>query len=255
MSLTPTNPFLAAIKSGQPQIGLWITLSNIYSAEVIASAGFDWVLIDMEHSPNDLRSVVGQLQVFDAHPTTAIVRPEWNDAVLVKRLLDSGAEGLLFPMVQNADEAASAVSSMRYPPRGIRGVSGNTRANNFGRVTDYFTRIEDETATIVQIETKAALALADEIAETEGVDAVFFGPADIAADMGLLGQPQHPDVWAAIWGAAKKLMAKNIPVGTLVMDPAFARNLVDEGFMFVACGSDAALLARSADKLVKSMTE
>ncbi|MCE2517017.1 MAG: HpcH/HpaI aldolase/citrate lyase family protein [Alphaproteobacteria bacterium] len=254
MSLTPTNPFLAAIKSGTPQIGLWLSLANPFSAEAIASAGFDWVLVDMEHSPNDLRSVVAQLQVFAAFDTTAIVRPAWNDAVLVKRLLDSGAEGLLFPMVQTADEAAAAVAATRYPPRGIRGVSGTTRANHFGRREDYFTRIEDETAVIVQVETRSALAQAEAIAATGGVDGVFFGPADIAADMGLLGQPNHPDVWAAIRPVATALMAKNIPVGTLVMDPAFAKGLITEGFSFVACGSDAGLLARAADNLLKTMT-
>ena len=249
----PANPFLKAIRAGESQIGLWITLSSPFAAEVVASAGFDWALIDMEHSPNDLNSVMGQLQVFAAYDTTPIVRPEWNDAVLVKRLLDAGAPGLLFPMVQNTDEAESAVRSTRYPPRGIRGVSGSTRANRFGRITDYFARIEDETAVLIQVETRAAVTASADIGELDGVDGVFFGPADIAADMGLLGKPLDDLVWELIRPAARRLIEKGIPVGTLVTDAGFARRLIDEGFSFVACGTDAGLLSRGADDLANFM--
>ncbi|MDU8927660.1 aldolase/citrate lyase family protein [Alisedimentitalea sp. MJ-SS2] len=251
----PANPFLAAIRAGKPQIGLWCSLGNAFSAEIIAGAGYDWVLIDMEHSPNDLASVTAQLQVFASFDTTPIVRPDWNDAVKVKRLLDAGAPGLLFPMVQSVDEAQSAVAATRYPPRGIRGVAGTTRANQFGRIPDYFLRIEEETAVLIQAETLTALAQAEAMADIDGVDGVFFGPADIAADMGLLGQPMHDDVWAAILPAAQRLIDKGIPVGTLVMDPIFAKNLLAEGFTFVACGSDAGLLARSSDALLASMKD
>lgn len=243
------NKFLAGLAAGQAQIGLWSSLATGFAAEVVAGAGFDWVLIDMEHSPNDLNSVMAQLQTFAAYPGTALVRPEWNDPVLVKRLLDAGAPGLLFPMIQSVDEARAAVAATRYPPNGIRGVSGTTRANKFGRVKDYFTRIDDETAVLLQVETKAAVSIATEIGSVDGVNGVFFGPADIAADIGLLGQPMHDDVWALVMPAAKALMAAGIPVGTLVMDPVFARKLVDEGFSFVACGSDTGLLARGADAL------
>lgn len=248
-----TNPFLAALRTGRPQIGIWVTLSDPFAAEAVAGAGFDWALIDMEHSPNDLRSVMAQLQVFAAYKTTAIVRPEWNDLVLVKRLLDIGAPGLLFPMVQTAAEAAKAVASTRYPPRGMRGVSSTTRANKFGRVADYFARIEDETAVFLQIETRVAVAQAEEIAATDGCSGVFFGPADIAADIGMLGQPMNPAVWELILPAAKRLIAKGVPVGTLVTDAVFARKLLSEGFTFVACGIDAGLLARGADNLLKTM--
>ncbi|MEM6985335.1 MAG: aldolase/citrate lyase family protein [Pseudomonadota bacterium] len=249
----PTNPFLSAIRSGTPQIGLWISLANNVSAEVVADAGFDWVLVDTEHSPNELQSVLSQLQVFAASDTTAIVRPQWNDPVLTKRFLDIGAQGLLFPMVQSPAEADAAVAATRYPPRGIRGVSGTTRANRFGRVTDYFSRVEDETAVLVQVETRSAVALASEIGTRDGVDGVFFGPADISADIGRLGQPMHEDTWQLIKPAAQKLIQAGVPVGTLVLDPQFARQLIDEGFSFVACGSDLALLARGADNLIKSM--
>ncbi|SEF96399.1 HpcH/HpaI aldolase family protein [Bosea lathyri] len=249
----PTNRFLASIRGGQPQIGLWLSLSSAFATESVASSGFDWMLIDTEHSPNDLNSVMAQLQVLAAHPVTPIVRPDWNDAVLVKRLLDLGAPGLLFPMVQTPAEAEAAVAATRYPPHGIRGVSGCTRANAFGRMTDYFSRVGDETAVIVQVETRAAVEQSLEIGRVSGVDGVFFGPADIAADIGLLGKPTDPAVWELIRPAAQKLIKSGVAVGTLVFDPAFAKSLLSEGFSFVACGSDAVLLARGADRLAATV--
>ncbi|KRE03022.1 4-hydroxy-2-oxo-heptane-1,7-dioate aldolase [Bosea sp. Root381] len=249
----PANRFLAAIRSGQPQIGLWLSLSSAFATEAVAGAGFDWLLIDTEHSPNDLNSVMAQLQVLAAHPVTPIVRPDWNDAVLVKRLLDLGAPGLLFPMIQTPAEAQRAVTATRYPPHGIRGVSGCTRANAFGRMSDYFSRIGEETAVIVQIETRAAIGQALEIGSIDGVDGVFFGPADIAADIGLLGKPADPAVWDLIRPAARRLIEAGIPVGTLVFDPAFAKQLLAEGFSFVACGADAMILSRGADALRNTM--
>jgi 4-hydroxy-2-oxoheptanedioate aldolase len=249
----PRNAFLAALRAGRPQIGIWVSLASNFAAEVVAGAGFDWALIDMEHAPGELTQVLGQLQAFAPYPTTALVRPDWNDAVKVKRLLDMGAPGLLFPMVQTVEEARAAVAAMRYPPRGVRGVSVSTRANGFGRIPDYFARVETETATLIQLETRAAIALADQIGAVEGVDGVFFGPADIAADLGHMGQPLHPEVWDLVRPAAQRLIAAGVPVGTLVPDPAFARGLIAEGFTFVACGSDLGLLARGADSLLKTM--
>lgn len=252
MKLAP-NPFTHAIQKGEKQIGLWITLASNFTAEIIAPCGYDWVVIDCEHTPNDISSVVGQLQAFERTGTTAIVRPDWNDAVKVKRLLDIGAPGLLFPMVQNKDEAQAAVAATRYPPHGVRGVSGLQRANKFGRVSDYFQRVEDETTVIVQIETREALKNALEIGTVEGVTGVFFGPADIAADMGHLGNPTAKEVWDAIWPAARALMAAGVPVGTLVADSEFATNLLNGGFTFVACGSDSGLLAKSSDALLANV--
>ncbi|QBF33668.1 HpcH/HpaI aldolase/citrate lyase family protein [Thalassococcus sp. S3] len=249
----PSNPFLKAIRSGQPQIGLWLSLANPYAAEIVAGSGYDWVLIDMEHAPNDLSSVLAQLQVFAAYSTTPLVRPDWNDPVKVKRLLDAGAPGLLFPMIANRTEAEAAVAAMRYPPRGQRGVSGSTRANNFGRIKDYFARIEDETALLIQAETISALDQIEHLADVDGVDGVFFGPADIGADLGYLGQPMHEAVWDVIRPAAQRLIRQGTPVGTIVMDPDFASRLIDEGFTFVACGSDANLLARGSDALLNKM--
>ncbi|WP_137701085.1 HpcH/HpaI aldolase family protein [Marimonas lutisalis] len=251
----PENRFLSAIRAGKPQIGLWVGLTSPIAADAVAGAGFDWVVIDMEHAPNELGTVIPQLQVFAGYPeTTALVRPDWNDSVKVKRLLDGGARGLVFPMVQTVDEARAAVAACRYPPRGIRGVGGTTRGNRYGRITDYFERVEDETAIIVQVETRAALAQAEEIAAVDGVDGVFFGPADIGADLGHLGQPMHEEVWKTILPVAHRLAEKGVPTGTLVSDPAFARRLIDdEGFKFVACGVDTGLLARAADNLARTM--
>ena len=243
----PANPFTRAIAAGGKQVGLWISLCSNFAAEVVSIAGYDWALIDMEHSANDYFSVLGQLQAFAASPTTALVRVEWNAAVAVKRLLDLGAPGLLFPMIQSVEEAKQAVAATRYPPHGVRGVSGATRATVFGRITDYVARVEEEAAVLLQLETRAAVEQAETIGAVDGVSGIFFGPADIAADIGKLGKPMAPDVWALIKPAAQKLIAKGMPVGTLVTGPAFAADLLNEGFTFVAIATDTGLLARAAD--------
>ncbi len=241
------NPFTRALANGDKQIGLWISLCSNFAAEVVSTAGYDWALIDMEHSANDYFSVLSQLQAFAPSPTTALVRVEWNDAVAVKRLLDLGAPGLLFPMIQSVEEAKKAVAATRYPPRGIRGVSGATRATAFGRVMDYVTRVEEETTVLLQLETRAAVEQADAIGAVDGVSGIFFGPPDIAADIGKVGKPMDPEVWALIKPAGQELIAKGVPVGTLVTDTAFAAELLREGFTFVANSTDTGLLARAAD--------
>ena len=195
------------------------------------------------------------MQAFESSKTTAIVRPETNDPVIVKRLLDIGARGLLFPMIQSVEEAQQAVAATRYPPRGIRGVSGSTRANAFGRSADYFQRVEDETTVILQLETREALAQAEEIAAVDGVSGVFFGPADIAADIGHLGKPMCDEVWDLVLPIAKKLLSQGVAVGTLVYDGPFATKLLNEGFTFVACGSDSGILSRGADALLASVRD
>lgn len=248
-----TNPFTHAIAAGKQQIGLWITLSSPFAADVTATAGYDWVLVDMEHSPNDYMTTLGQLQSYAATDTVAIVRPEWNDPVAVKRLMDLGAPGLLFPMIQTVEEAEQAVAATRYPPRGMRGFSGLSRATGFGRIKDYAARVEDETTVLLQIETVAALERAEEIAAVDGVDGIFFGPGDISADMGKLGKALDADVWDMIRPVAQRLMAKGVPVGTLVTDADFAAGLLNEGYSFVACGTDVGLLARGADALLANV--
>lgn len=247
------NAFLKALRAGEQQVGLWVSLSNPYAAEAVAPAGYDWALLDMEHSPNELTPLLGQLQAFEATTTTPLVRPDWNDTVKVKRLLDMGVPGLLFPMVESVAEAKAAVAACRYPPRGVRGVAGTTRANRFGRVTDYFEEVENQTAILVQVETRQAVQNVAAYCDVDGVDGIFFGPADIGADMGILGQPMDPRIWEFIRPAAQKCMERGMPVGTLVSSADFAAELMNEGFSFVACGSDAGLLAKGADSLLAAV--
>lgn len=249
----PNNPFTRAIAAGQSQIGLWINLCSPLAADVIAPAGYDWVVLDMEHTPNDYHTLLSQLQSFESSPTVPLVRPEWNDPVIIKRLLDMGAPGLIFPMIQSVEEAEKAVAATRYPPRGVRGLAGSVRANKYGRVDDYLERVEEETTVIIQLETAAAAANAEAIASVDGVSGVFFGPADISADIGKLGDTMNPAVWDVIKPAAAKLRAMGMPTGTLVTDADFAAELLKEGLTFVACGTDSSLLARGADSLLATV--
>jgi 4-hydroxy-2-oxoheptanedioate aldolase len=249
------NIFTRAIKNGDKQIGLWVTLADGLAAEVVAGAGYDWVVIDTEHSPGDGLDTAAQLQAFAGTTTTALVRPAWNDAVLIKRILDLGAQGLVIPMIQSVEQAKNAIAATRYPPHGFRGVAGGSRATNFGRITDYFQRADQEITVILQLETVAAIACAEQIADLDGVDGIFFGPADIAADMGHLGNPMHPDVWALIKPMAAKLQAKGMPCGTLVLDTHFAADLMNSGFTFVAVGTDATAFARAVDGLLMQVKD
>jgi 4-hydroxy-2-oxoheptanedioate aldolase len=248
------NPFRAALAAGKPQVGVWSSLASPVGAEILAGAGFDWVLIDMEHSVNELPGVLHQLQIYAGTPTHPVVRPPWNEPVAIKRLLDQGVFSLLLPMVQDAAEARAAVAACRYPPRGLRGVSLNHRGNGFGAArAEYLARWEDEVAVLVQIETRAALAEGEAIAAVDGVTGVFFGPADLSADFGHLGQPAHPEVTAAIRAGGAKVRALGKPAGILAADAEAARVWLDEGFGFVAGGADSALLAQAARGLAAAM--
>lgn len=244
------NRFKAGIRAGVPQIGLWCSLANNVSIEPVAGAGFDWLLVDTEHAPNELHTVHGQLQAIAASASSAIVRPAWNDMVAIKRFLDIGAQTLLIPFVQNEDEASRAVEAARYPPHGIRGVSVSTRANGFGRIPDYFARADEEICILVQIETGAALERIEKIAAVDGVDGVFIGPSDLAADLGHLGASGHEDVKTAISGAIGRIRAAGKAAGILAPLEADARRWLDEGCLFVAVGSDLGILARGSDALL-----
>jgi len=245
----PVNQFKRGMQAGKPQIGLWSSLSSHYSVEVIAGSGFDWLLLDTEHSPNDLENVVTQLQAAAAYPTTPIVRPAWNDMVLIKRFLDAGVQTLLIPYVQTPEEAANAVAYTRYPLRGVRGVAGTTRATRFGRVKDYFKRVEEELCVLVQVETQLGLDNLDAIAATDGVDGVFIGPADLSAGLGHLGNIPHPDVQKAIDAAIGRIRKAGKAPGILTPVEADARRYLEQGCLFVAVGSDVGLLARESEKL------
>ena len=246
----PTNPFKAALKAGQVQIGLWLGLADAYSAELLAGAGFDWLLIDGEHAPNELQSMLGQLQAIAPYPSHPIVRPVWNDPVRIKQILDIGAQTLLLPMVQTAEEAALAVAATCYPPAGIRGVgSALARASRWNRIPGYLKEAEQEICVLVQIETRQGLANLDAIAATEGVDGVFIGPADLSADLGYIGQPTHPEVQAAIEDAIRRIRAHGKAPGILMADEKLAKHYIELGAQFVAVGVDTTLLARSAETL------
>lgn len=245
----PVNQFKSAINAGQQQIGLWVSLANAYSTEIVAGAGFDWLLIDGEHSPNDPTTVLPQLQAAAPYPVSTIVRPAWNDKVLVKRYLDIGAQGLLVPYVQTQEEAQAAVAAIRFPTRGVRGVAGVTRASRFGRVTDYARKAEEQLCLLVQIETRLGLDNLERIARTDGIDGVFIGPADLAAGLGHLGEQGHPEVQAAIQEAIKRIRSCGKPAGILAVDEASARRYIEWGTTFTAVGLDAMLLAREAEKL------
>ena len=243
------NSFKRAIQRNEKQIGLWTGLANHMSMEILKDSGFDWILIDMEHYPNEVPLLAGQLQALTGGTATPIVRPPWNDPVWVKRVLDQGVFSLLFPMIQSAEEAEQAVSSTRYPPKGIRGVSYNHRGNRFGRVTDYLDRVEDEICVLVQIETRKALSNVEAIASVDGVDGVFFGPADLSCDMGYPGQLGHPDVSAAILDGHEKVRKIGKPTGILTGIEKDAKMFIEAGMSFVAVGSDLALLARGSEAL------
>ena len=245
----PKNNFKHAIRAGRPQIGLWVSLANAYSAELVAGSGFDWLVLDGEHSPNSPTTVISQLQAVAAYPVSAIVRPAWNDKVLIKRYLDIGAQSLLIPYVQNANEAADAVAAIRYPTRGVRGVAGVTRASRFGRVADYAKRAEEELCLLVQIETREGLDNLDAIAKTDGIDGVFIGPADLAAALGHLGNQQHAEVQSAIQDAIKRIRGLGKPAGILATDEASTRRYIEWGTVFTAVGLDAMVLARETEKL------
>jgi 4-hydroxy-2-oxoheptanedioate aldolase len=251
----PVNRFKQSIAEGRPQIGLWCSLANHVSIEAFIHTGYDWILIDTEHAPNELPQVHSQLQALSGCRTNPIVRPTWNDAVIIKRLLDIGVQTLLVPFVQNAKEARQAVAATRYPPRGIRGVSVATRANGFGRIRDYFARADDEICVLVQVETRAALEAIPEIAAVPGVDGVFIGPSDLAADLGHLGNSAHHDVHLAIAGGIAAIRAAGKAPGILAPVEEDAKKWLAQGATFVAVGSDLGLLARGSEALLARFRE
>lgn len=247
----PVNRFKQALAAGRPQLGLWNTLGGPIVIEALATSGWDWIVVDTEHSPIDVNDVLPALQVLAAYPeTSAVVRPAANDIVLIKRLLDLGAQTLLVPYIESAEEARAAVTAMRYAPRGLRGFAGGTRANRFGKVESYATRAEEQLCLIVQVETRAAVERLEEIATVDGVDGVFIGPADLAASLGHPGDAGHPEVVAVILDVIARLKALNVPSGILTLNEEFARTCIEAGSCFTAVGIDLSLLTRATDDLV-----
>ena len=259
MTATPDNPFKRAIAGEGAQIGLWVGLADPYAAELCATAGFDWLLIDGEHGPNDLRSMLGALQAiasaasdswsspYASHP---VLRVPHGDAALIKQVLEIGATTLLVPMVETADQARSIVRAMRYPPAGIRGVgSGLARSSRWSAYPNYLNEANERLCLLVQVETAGALAQVDEIAAVDGVDGVFIGPADLSASMGYLGQPGHAEVRKAIDDAIARILRAGKAPGILAVDETLARHYIALGARFVAVGVEATMLAQATRSL------
>ncbi len=248
----PVNQFKKALQARELQVGLFLGLADALAAEVIASAGFDWLLIDGEHGPNDLRSIISQLQALAAFPVRPVVRTLDHDAARIKQLLDGGAQTLMVPMVESADEARALVQAMRYPPQGIRGVgTALARAARWNGIPGYFGQADGEMCLIAQIESVKGLEAIDAILQVEGVDAVFIGPSDLAASMGYLGQPGHPDVKAAVELAIRKIAEAGKAAGVFSADPAAAAAYQKLGASFLLVGVDALLLRNAAASLAE----
>ncbi|HWI82275.1 HpcH/HpaI aldolase/citrate lyase family protein [Ramlibacter sp.] len=240
------NPFKSAIRGGRPLVGVWSMSNSTNAVEALAHSGYDWLLLDGEHSPQELADVMNHLRALAASTTMPIVRIATNDPILFKRYLDAGVTTVMVPYVQSAAEARAAVQAMYYPPAGQRGVAVMHRASRFGRVPDYLRTANDGICLIVQLETQAAIAQLEDIA-AEGVDALFIGPGDLSATMGYLGQPDHPKVQEVIADAFQRARRAKIPMGILAANPAAAERYIAMGFAFVSVANDLAMLVHTAD--------
>ncbi|MHA7776787.1 4-hydroxy-2-oxoheptanedioate aldolase [Roseibium sp. M-1] len=251
------NAFKAALSASQPQMGCWVGLADPYVAEITASAGFDWLLIDCEHAPNDLRSMMAQLKVIETSVSQPVVRLPIGETWMIKQFLDAGAQSLLIPMVESKAQAEQLVRAVTYPPSGMRGVgSALARASRFSAIPDYLTTADKEICLLVQVENRAGLAELDGILSVDGIDGVFIGPADLAADLGHLGDPMHPDVVAAVEDALKRIKASGKAPGILTTNPEFAKRCLELGATFVATSIDVTLYAtaiRNAARQAKEM--
>jgi 4-hydroxy-2-oxoheptanedioate aldolase len=247
----PRNQFKLALQEGRRQLGFWLDLASPLSAEICAGAGFDWLVIDAEHGPNDIGTVLAQLQALAAYPAQAIVRVPQGDAVTIKRVLDVGAQTILVPLVETPGQATQLVAAMRYPPQGVRGVaSAIVRASRWNRIPDYLGKANAEVCLVVQVETREGLANLEGIAAVEGVDAIFIGPADLAASIGHLGNAKHPEVQKAVDDAIRRIRKAGKPAGILATEDALIRRYLELGCSFVGIGLDAALLATATAELV-----
>ncbi|QID16188.1 HpcH/HpaI aldolase/citrate lyase family protein [Nitrogeniibacter mangrovi] len=246
----PTNTFKQRLLAGEAQYGLWLGLAQTISTEICAGAGFDWLLVDAEHGPNDLRSILAQLQVIEAYGSHPVVRPPHGDHVLIKQLLETGVQTLMIPMVESAEQAEQLVQAMRYPPHGIRGVgSALARASRWGRIGDYMQTANEQMCLIVQVETQAGLENLDAIRRVEGVDGIFFGAADLAASFGFLGEADHPDIVNRIEAGLARVSAEGKWGGVLCGDRALIRRYEAAGARFVAVGVDSMILSAATSAL------
>lgn len=248
----PVNPFKKALSAGETVFGCWLGLADTFSAELMGTAGFDWLLIDGEHAPNDLRSILAQLQVLAASPSHAVVRLPIGETYMIKQVLDAGAQTVLVPMVESADQARQLVRDVTYPPHGDRGVGyALTRASRFSQIADYGATSDAQTCLLVQVENLKGLAALDDILAVDGVDGVFIGPADLAADMGHMGNAQHPDVQTAIMDALRRIKVAGKAPGILSTRDEMTNEALAAGAQFVAVGADVLLLSHTAQALAR----
>ncbi len=248
----PTNPFKKALKQGEMQFGCWLGLADTFSAEMMGQAGFDWVVVDGEHGPNDLRSILAQLQVLSATDTHAVVRLPVGETYMVKQTLDAGAQTLLIPMVESVEQAQQLVRDVNFPPHGDRGVGyALARASKFSTIADYGTTADAQICLLLQVENLRGLAALDDILALDGVDGVFIGPADLAADMGHMGNAAHADVQAAIMDAITRIRAAGKAPGILSTRDEMTNDAIAAGAQFVAVGADVLLLGQAARALAK----
>lgn len=245
----PGNRFKQALKAGKAQIGLWGSIPSNYTAEVVAGAGFDWFLIDTEHTPADIETVLRMVQAVAPYSTEPVVRVPWNDMVTIKRVLDIGVRSILVPQVTTVEEAKAAVSYARFPMKGVRGVAGTTRATRFGRVKNYFAGADAEVCVLLQLESDEALKNLEAIAAIDGVDGVFIGPADLHASLGRLGEIANEEVLPIIDDAIRRIVKAGKAPGILTANEDLIRRWLKLGATFVAVGADVGILARCADAL------
>jgi len=246
------NRFKTRLVGAERQVGIWSNLASSITTEILSFAGFDWVLFDMEHAPNDINSLIGQLQAMKGSDTSLLVRPVWNDFVEIKRLLDIGFHNFIVPFVQNAEEAEQAVSAVRYPPRGRRGVSVGARGSSYGYTQDYWHNIEDHIGLVVQIETLEAFENIEEIVAVDGIDGIFVGPSDLAASMGHLADPKNTEVQNKMAEIAELCSKINAPAGTLATGGPDGQRYFDMGYTFVGMGSDSGLFKNATRQLAQS---
>lgn len=251
-----TNTFKAKIQQGQQAFGIWHAIPHPYVAEICAGAGFDWVCIDAEHAPFDLSDMVNHLRAIQAHDTAAMVRIPTADPVIIKQLLDAGAQNILCPMVEDADQARLIAQAMRYPPTGTRGVgTGQARAAQWNRVQDYFKWADGQMCCLVQVESVKGVLALDEILTVEGVDVVFIGPADLAASMGYVGNPAHPKVVETVKGCIQKIVEAGKVGGFLAGSPDLIRTYMDAGALMIGLGLDTTLLAQATQNLLAAFKQ
>ena len=247
----PVNSFKAALKAKQPQVGFWLALANPYTAELCAGAGFDFLVFDGEHAPNDVPILLSQLQAVAPYGAAPVLRPPVGQTHLIKQFLDIGGQNILVPIIETAEQAAEMVAAVRYPPNGVRGVATLTRASRFGHISDYLATADEQICLMLQVETKRGLENLDEILKVDGVDGIFIGPSDTAAALGHLGNPGHPDVQAVIEDCFRRILAAGRAPGVLMVNEETAKRYLELGALFVAVGTDVGVLMQGVSGIAE----